>query len=156
MQSTQVIIVGAGPIGLELAIALKRANVDYLHFDAGQVGQTITWFPRQAQFFSSPERIGISGVPLVTPDQTKATREEYLAYLRGVVEQFQLEVRTLQRVTAISRPDPTEPFIVQTHHGGTDEAFTARYVVLAVGDMHRPRLLHIPGEEPPARQPLLR
>ena len=32
--STDVVIVGAGPIGLELAACLKRAGVDYVQFDA--------------------------------------------------------------------------------------------------------------------------
>ncbi|MDB5911137.1 MAG: hypothetical protein JWP34_5254, partial [Massilia sp.] len=31
---TDVAVVGAGPIGLELAVALKRRGFDYLHFDA--------------------------------------------------------------------------------------------------------------------------
>ncbi len=103
MNSTEVFIIGAGPIGLELAVALKLLKVDYLHVDAGQVAQTITWFPRQAQFFSSPERIAIAGVPLHTVDQSKATREEYLAYLRGVVQQFDLAVRTFECVTNVQR-----------------------------------------------------
>ena len=81
-------IVGAGPIGLELAVALKRAGIDYVHFDARQIGYTISWFAPQTKFFSSNERIAIAGVPLNTADQSKATREEYLAYLRGVVQQF--------------------------------------------------------------------
>lgn len=51
MQSTDVIIVGAGPIGLELAVALKRAGVDYLQFDAEQLGYTVSWFaPADAVF----------------------------------------------------------------------------------------------------------
>ena len=57
-----------GPIGLELAVALKRAGVDYLHFDAKQIGYTISWFAPQTRFFSSNERIAIAGVPLQTPD----------------------------------------------------------------------------------------
>src|SRR3954453_22274614 len=88
--TTDVAIVGAGPIGLELAVALKRAGVDYIHFDAKQVGYTVSRFPPQTRFFSSNERIAIAVVPLVTAAQEKATREEYLAYLRGVVAQFDL------------------------------------------------------------------
>src|SRR3954452_18747087 len=91
---TEVAIVGAGPLGIELAVALKRAGVDYLHFDARQIGYTISWFPPQTRFFSSTERIAIAGVPLQTPDQSKATREQYLTYLRTVVEQFALTVHT--------------------------------------------------------------
>src|SRR5213595_872436 len=101
--TTDVAIVGAGPIGLELAVALKRAGVDYLHFDAKQIGFTISWFAPQTRFFSSNERIAIAGVPLVTADQSKATREEYLAYLRGVVMEFDLKINTYEPIAAIER-----------------------------------------------------
>jgi bacillithiol disulfide reductase len=97
--NTDIAIIGAGPIGTELAIALKRAGREYVQFDAGQIGSTIAWYAPQTHFFSSPERIAIAGVPLQTLDQTKATREEYLNYLRAVVLQFDLTIRTYTRVT---------------------------------------------------------
>src|SRR5438067_12602914 len=100
---SDVAVVGAGPIGLELAVALKRAGIDYLHFDSKQIGYTISWFAPQTKFFSSSERIAIAGVPLETPDQAKATREQYLAYLRGVVEQFDLRVNTYEPIVGIGR-----------------------------------------------------
>jgi len=103
-----IAVVGAGPIGLEMAVGLKRAGLDYLHFDARQIGYTISWFPPQTRFFSSSERIAIAGVPLQTAEQMKATREEYLAYLRSVVEQFDLEVRTYEPVVGIRRGDGDE------------------------------------------------
>src|SRR5438094_1894074 len=95
-QRAEVGIIGAGPIGIELAVALKRAGVDYIHIDARQIGYTISWFAPQTRFFSSNERIAIAGVPLQTLDQAKATREEYLAYLRSVVQQFDLQIRTYE------------------------------------------------------------
>lgn len=149
VKHTQVMIVGAGPIGLELAVALKRMGVAYLQVDAGQIGQTIYWYPRQARFFSSPDRIAIAGVPLVTPDQSKATREQYLAYLRSVVEQFDLDVRTYERVTGIERD--AEGFVIRTRstHGQLAQAYRAQQVVLAIGDMQRPRRLDIDGEDLP-------
>ena len=105
-QTTDVLLVGAGPIGIELAVNLRALGVDYLHLEANQIAHTISWFPRQARFFSSPERIAICGVPLHTVDQSKATREEYLAYLGAVAQQFALPIRTYERVTSIrSIPD---------------------------------------------------
>lgn len=145
MTQADVAIVGAGPIGLELAVALRHAGVDYLHFEAGQVGQTISWYPKMTRFFSSADRIAICGVPLQTSDQAKATREEYLAYLRGIVMQFDLEVRTYERVTGIERCGGG--FTIHTNHVGTTSQYGVKNVVLAIGDMARPRLLHIPGED---------
>jgi thioredoxin reductase (NADPH) len=40
-----VAIIGAGPIGLELAVAFKRASIDYVRFDAAQIGATMQWYP---------------------------------------------------------------------------------------------------------------
>src|SRR5580658_3005535 len=102
-QSTDVAIIGAGPIGIELAVALKKARIDYLHFDANQIGYTISWFAPQTRFFSSNERIAIAGVPLATPDQTKCTREQYLAYLRTVVNFFDLKINTYEPVSKIQK-----------------------------------------------------
>src|SRR3954470_4975487 len=102
-ERAEVAIVGAGPIGIELAVALKRNGIDYLQFDARQIGYTISWFPPQTRFFSSNERIAIAGVPLQTPDQFKATREEYLAYLRSIVLQFDLKIKAYCPVVGIER-----------------------------------------------------
>ena len=64
-----VAIVGAGPVGIELAVALGRAGLDAVIFDAGTVGQTMLDWPPGTQWFSSNERISIAGVPLLTTGQ---------------------------------------------------------------------------------------
>jgi len=143
----EVMIVGAGPIGIELAVALKRNGIMYQQIEAGQIGSTISWYAPQTQFFSSPERIAIAGVPLQTLDQTKATREEYLTYLRSVVLQFDLAIETGVRVTAIARENGR--FVVTMFGREGEQQRRARNVVLAIGDMHRPHLLGIPGEDLP-------
>jgi thioredoxin reductase (NADPH) len=148
--STDVAVVGAGPIGLELVVALKRAGVDYLHFDAKQVGYTISWFAPQTRFFSSNERIAIAGVPLVTAAQEKATREEYLAYLRGVVEQFDLKINTYEPVIGIDRNGAGESFLLRTQpRGSAPRVYRARRIVLVTGGTDHPRRLNIPGEDAP-------
>lgn len=139
-----IAVVGAGPIGLELAAALKRHGIDYVHFDKGAIGQTMFWWPPQTQWFSSNERIAIAGVPLVTTDQRKATREEYLAYLRTVVRTFDLKVHTHEPVVAITGREGD--FTLATDRRGVRGAHRARRIVLAVGDTDRPRTLDIPGE----------
>src|SRR4051794_35638492 len=143
MTSTRVVIVGAGPIGLELAVALKQEKIDYLQLDQSAIGATIAWYPLQMQFHSSAERLAISGVAIQTADEQKPTREEYLAYLRAVVQQFDLKIRAYERVESIRRTG--EGFEVRTPHA----LVRSENVVIAVGSMHRPRLLGIPGEELP-------
>ena len=147
MAVVQVAIIGAGPIGLEVAAALKRAGVDYLQFDAGQIGSTVGWWAPGTRFFSSPERIGIAGIPLALAHQEKATREEYLAYLRGVAQQLGLEIRRFERVVSIE--PASRGFTLRTVSSSGEQAIEAEKVVAAIGDMHRPRLLGMPGEALP-------
>ena len=155
-ESTDTLIIGAGPIGLELAVALKDAGVDYIQVDANQIGHTISWFPRQCRFFSSPERIAISGVPLMTSEQAKASREEYLGYLRGIVQQFDLPIRTYERVTKIDpQVDGSRFRVITQRSGGQTTEYQANHVVVAIGDMHHPRELRrldgspVPGADSP-------
>ncbi len=147
MFDTEVLLVGAGPIGIELAVALKARGIDYVHLDANQIGSTIAWYAPQTHFFSSPERIAIAGVPLQTLDQAKATREEYLTYLRAVVQQFDLQIETFERVVALRRS--ANGFEAISVRAGSERHWRARNVVLAIGDMHRPRRIDVPGEELP-------
>jgi len=145
---TDVAIIGAGPIGLELAAAIKKRGIAYLHFDARQIGQTIASFPAQTRFFSSNDRIAIAGVPLQTPDQGKCTREEYLAYLRCVMEQFDLAVRTFEPVVGIE-PANGSGFLLTTAPWRGRRQYRCRRLVLATGGTANPRRLGIPGEDLP-------
>jgi thioredoxin reductase (NADPH) len=148
MHSAEVAIVGAGPIGLELAVALKREGIDYLHFEAKQLGYTISWFAPQTKFFSSNERIAIAGVPLQTADQNKATREEYLAYLRAVVLQFDLRINTYEPIVGIAHDDDGITLTSQPA-GGAKQRYRVKRLVLATGGTDHPRRLNIPGEDLP-------
>lgn len=164
MRETDIVIIGAGPIGIELAVALKKAGLDYLHLEAGQVGATMQWWAPGTKYFSSPERIEIAGVPLIVEDEEKANREHYLNYLRTVVGAFKLDIETYSRVISIEKND--NGFTLHTarsFHGVGGEPEThfdantldplepihAKRIVLAIGDMHLPRMLGIPGEDLP-------
>ncbi|HEV7299092.1 MAG TPA: NAD(P)-binding domain-containing protein [Tepidisphaeraceae bacterium] len=146
---TEIAIVGAGPIGLELAVALKREGINYIQFDAKQIGYTMSWWAPQTRFFSSNERIAIAGVPLETPDQTKATREQYLSYLRSIVMQFDLKVNTYEPVVGIKRDAGGDGFVLTTRPRGGDRSWRVRKVVLVTGGTDRPRKLNVPGDDRP-------
>jgi thioredoxin reductase (NADPH) len=143
----EVGIIGAGPIGLEMAAALKRSGVDYLHLEGRQIGYTISWWPRETHFFSTTERIEIAGIPLQNTNQGRATGEEYLAYLRSVVEQLDLQVNTYEPVIGLQQVEGG--FMLRTRPQTGELRYFCRKLILAIGDMHAPNKLGIPGEDLP-------
>ncbi len=143
----EVAIIGAGPIGLELAVCIKRVGVDYIHLDAQQIGYTMTWWPRNTSFFSTTERLSIAGVPIQNNHQQRITGEDYLAYLRAIVEQFDLRINTFEPVITLVRTPEAFELITRPLTG--ERRYLCKRVVLAIGDMHWPNRLHIPGEDLP-------
>ncbi|WP_319560527.1 NAD(P)-binding domain-containing protein [Marispirochaeta sp.] len=145
--SSKVVLIGAGPIGIEVASGLKRAGVDYLQLEKGPPASTIYSWPRHARFFSSPERVAIAGIPFSSPDQEQPTREDYLAYLRGVVEILGLEILSYYRVTGISGEKGS--FVVQAESLKDTLSIRCEEIILAIGDMGEVNRLGIPGEDLP-------
>ncbi len=149
-----LVIVGAGPIGIELGVACCRAGVEALHVEAGCLGSTIAWWAPGTRFFSSPERIEIAGLPLETAIQDKATREDYLTYLRQVVGREGLRIETGTRVVdaaPVSPPahgtSPGDGYQLVLETRGVRRRLLADRVALATGNMDRPRRLGVPGED---------
>src|SRR6185369_4749144 len=101
----------------------------------------------QTKFFSSNERIAIAGVPLDTPDQNKATREQYLAYLRTIVREFELDIRTYEPVVGIDRV--ADSFTLTTNPPGGKRTCRVNKLVLVTGGTDHPRKLNVPGEDLP-------
>jgi thioredoxin reductase (NADPH) len=161
MHRYDLVIIGAGPIGLELGAACERYGLDYLILERGQLAQTIADWPSQSRFFSSPERMAVAGVPFQTVHNQLAPKEEYLAYLRTVADLYDLKLRLYEEVTEVRRDgDGFRLHTRKTAAGppsrvpGTaadamDREYRAARIVLAVGDMAKPKPLGIPGEELP-------
>lgn len=148
-EQTEVVVVGAGPIGVEMAGVLQRQGTAYVLLDAGALGESITRWPRDTRFFSSSEWVAVAGIPIHTRDQGIVTGEEYLAYLRQVVEVLGLNLKTYERVDRIER-EADRQFLLSTQtHSGVRYRYRSKYVVLATGDMNQPRRLGIPGEDLP-------
>lgn len=143
--ATEVVLIGAGPIGIEMAAVLARLGVEYSHFEAGQIGQTLTWWPRNTYFFSTTERIELAGIPAPNITQQRLTGEEYLAYLRGIVEQLDLKIATYERVSGIERVG--DGFVVTSSPRTGERRTACRKIILANGDMDFPNRLNIPGED---------
>ena len=144
---TDIAIIGAGPIGIELAIALERLGIDYLLVEAKQIGNEFSKWPPSTHFFSTPEHVALAGIPVHNQDQLPITGEQYLAYLRTLVEMFDLKLRLYEPVTQV-KPQKLG-FVIRTEPITGPREIRAEKVILATGGMARPRMLNIPGEDLP-------
>ncbi|MCH2149520.1 MAG: NAD(P)-binding domain-containing protein [Phycisphaerales bacterium] len=147
MSCLPIIVLGAGPIGLETASAIMRTGRTVIVLDAGPIGATI-WnqFPPATRFFSSPDRIEIAGCSLTSAGQEKTSREDYLAYLRSVVDTLGIDVRTFHEVQRIDRGADCFTLHISTRSGATCQ-LQGEAVVFATGGTARPRSLDVPGEQ---------
>lgn len=143
-----VAIVGGGPIGIELTIALQEAGVETILFEAKQIGNAISRWPPHTHFYSTPEHVALAGVPVHNVNQQPITGEQYLAYLRTLVEYFDLNLHNYEPVQVVARDG--EGFRLHTETlNGRKRHYQCDRLVLATGGMARPRLLGIPGEDLP-------
>jgi thioredoxin reductase (NADPH) len=140
-------VVGAGPCGLAAAISLERAGFRTRIFDRDCVVSSITQYPAYATFFSTAPKLSLGGLPFIIAD-SKPTRRDALAYYRGVVTHFGLDVRQYELAESIERRD--DGFVVTTRRsGGPPQETRARAVVVATGYWGSPNRLGVPGEELP-------
>ncbi|MDX1586024.1 MAG: NAD(P)-binding domain-containing protein, partial [Balneolaceae bacterium] len=92
-----VIIIGAGPIGLATAIALKQKGIQSKIIERGCVVNSIYHYPKDMTFFSTSERLEIGGVPFISHGP-KPTRREALEYYRRTAESHELDIHVYEEV----------------------------------------------------------
>lgn len=144
---TDIIIVGAGPVGLQAAILAQRSGLSATVLEKGPIVNAISGYPTYMTFFTTSERLEIGGHPLVTATD-KPTRKEALDYYRKVVRNEQLDVRPYRQVTDVT-PE-TSGFIVTSRDSyGSVSRLSTRFVIVATGYFDHPRLLGVPGEDLP-------
>jgi thioredoxin reductase (NADPH) len=144
--TTDLLVVGAGPIGLAVGIAARQAAIPCVLLDRRTIVSTIERYPLGMTFFSTPERIEIGGIPFIASHE-KPTRQDGLLYYRRVAEHYQLDVRPGEEVMDVTREG--DGFAVQVHRRHDDTRYHARAVVFATGYFDNPNYLGIPGEELP-------
>ncbi|HEY3404082.1 MAG TPA: YpdA family putative bacillithiol disulfide reductase [Ohtaekwangia sp.] len=142
MHEVDIIIVGAGPIGLACGIEAKKAGLTYVIIEKGCLVNSLFNYPLNMTFFSTSERLEIGEVPFIS-HQSKPNRFEALEYYRRVCTSWQLNVKLYEEVKSIL---PGEKRHTVTTTKGV---YSARSVILALGFYDLPYLLHVPGEDLP-------
>jgi thioredoxin reductase (NADPH) len=142
-----LVIIGAGPIGLEAAIRAKRAGLRYRVVEKGALVHAIYRYPTYMTFFTTSERLEIGGHPLVTATD-KPTRKEALDYYRKVAHAEALEVDAYHEATGLTRAATGFELTVR-RPDGSQRQLAARHVALATGYFDQPNRLGVPGEDLP-------
>lgn len=137
-----VVIIGAGPIGLACGIEAKKAGLEYTIIDKGCLVNSLYNYPLNMMFFSTSERLEIGGVPFIS-HSPKPNRFEALEYYRRVSMSWELNVKLYEEVTATSYDGELHTTITSKGH------YTSHAVILALGFYDLPYLLNIPGEDLP-------
>lgn len=142
MEEFDVVIIGAGPIGLACGIEAKKAGLRYVVIEKGCLVNSLFNYPLNMTFFSTSERLEIGEVPFIS-HQPKPNRFEALEYYRRVCTSWQLDVKLYEEVTMITSGN--NKHVVTTMKG----QYESKAVILALGFYDLPYLLHVPGEDLP-------
>ena len=137
-----LIIIGAGPIGLACGIEAKKNKLDYLILDKGMLVNSLYHYPQNMTFFSTSDRLEIGGIPFISHNP-KPTRAEALEYYRRVTAAWELNVKLYEGVDQFEKT--TDGFIVHTPKG----SYTTKNIVMATGFYDLPYLLNVKGENLP-------
>lgn len=135
-----LLVVGAGPIGLACALEAQRVGLAARVVEKGALVNSLVGYPTQMEFFSTPELLEIGGHPLATT-LYKPRREEAIDYYRGVAQREGLDVRLGERVEAVE--GEAGAFTVVTSKG----THAARAVAVATGFFDQPNRLGVEGED---------
>lgn len=138
-----VLVVGAGPTGLAVAIEAHVRGMSCVVLDKGCVVNSVFHFPTQMIFFTTPELLEIGGHPFVC-DREKPNRHEALKYYRRVVSTMGLRVRQFEAVETIERYG-AHRFRTRT----TTQSYDSKNVVIATGYYDNANRLGVPGEDLP-------
>ena len=142
MTSFDLLIIGAGPIGLACGIEAKKAGMSYVIVEKGCLVNSLFHYPANMMFFSTSERLEIGEVPFIS-HTPKPNRAEALEYYRRVCQTWDLDVRLYDEVKSVVKTP--EHFEVKT----SKNKYQSKAIVLALGFYDLPYLLNVPGEDLP-------
>ncbi|TCD04596.1 YpdA family putative bacillithiol disulfide reductase [Pedobacter frigidisoli] len=137
-----ILIIGAGPIGMACAIEAQKANLSYVIIEKGALVNSLFNYPVFMTFFSTSQKLEIGGVPFVTISP-KPNRNEAVEYYRRVAEKFNLNIKPFETVKQVIKN--ADVFEIST----SKAEYTANNVVVATGFYDVPLLMNIPGEDLP-------
>lgn len=142
MKILDVLIIGAGPIGLNCALEARKNNLSYLIIEKGTIVNSLYNYPLYMRFFSTAEKLEIDEIPFISA-APKPGRQEALEYYQGIARQKNVNINLYEKVEKISKNN--DIFTVETSKGN----YFAKNVIISTGFYDIPNLMNIPGENLP-------
>ncbi|WP_185289160.1 YpdA family putative bacillithiol disulfide reductase [Chryseobacterium lactis] len=139
MEILDILIIGAGPIGLNCALEAQKNNLKYLIIEKGTIVNSLYHYPLYMRFFSTAEKLEIDGIPFITT-APKPGRQDALEYYQGIARQKELNIHLYEKVLNVSKKE--DVFEIET----SKAQYHAKNVVIATGFYDIPNLMNIPGE----------
>jgi thioredoxin reductase (NADPH) len=154
MNLNDILIIGAGPIGLACGLAAKRAGLSYEIVEKGTLVNSLYNYPANMSFFSTSDRLEIGDVPFVSAN-AKPTRSEAMEYYRRVAEANQLNINLFEAVESVKNGIYTEGSSSEQKDTGvytvttSKRQYLAKNIILSCGFYDIPTKLNIVGEDLP-------
>lgn len=153
-----LIIIGAGPIGISCAIQAKKKGLNYLVIEKGCLTNSLYNYPLDMQFFSSSEKLELEDIPF-NSIEAKPRRKEALEYYRRIADHFELNIKLFEAVLDIQsksqnsakqtleldRQKEASLFQINSSKG----RYFTKNVTIATGFFDLAATLNVPGEELP-------
>ena len=138
-----LLIVGAGPIGMTCAIAAEKAGLKYIVIEKGVLVNSLYHFPTNMTFFSTSKKLEIGNVPFISHNE-KPTRREALEYFRRVNDAWKLNINFYEKVLNIKQ------LANGFHQVETNKTtYQSHSIVVVTGFYDIPKMLNISGENLP-------
>lgn len=143
MQNYDLIIIGAGPIGLACGLEAQAAGLNYVILEKGCLVNSLYNYPANMTFFSTSDRLEIGDVPFVS-NNAKPTRAEALEYYRRVTLHRKLKVNLFEEVKAIQQ---NEDFTYSLQSSKSE--YQTTNIIISTGFYDIPFLMNVKGEDLP-------
>ncbi|MBU2951577.1 YpdA family putative bacillithiol disulfide reductase [Tamlana agarivorans] len=135
-----IIIIGAGPIGIACALECEKRKWHYSVIEKGALTNSLFNYPKNMTFFSTSEKLEINDIPFIS-NNPKPNRDEALEYYRRVTTSNALNISLFETVESIIKS--AEKFTIKTDK----TIYHSKKVIVCTGFYDIPKLLKIPGED---------
>ncbi|PPK96220.1 thioredoxin reductase (NADPH) [Nonlabens xylanidelens] len=136
-----VIIIGAGPIGINCALEAKKKKLSYLVIEKGPLVNSLYNYPANMQFFSTSEKLELDNIPFISKDP-KPSKQEALEYYRRIAVSNGLNINLFEKVLSV---DQIKNFKVTTDTC----SYHAKNIIVSTGFYDLPNKMNVKGEELP-------